>query len=574
MSSRPDSTDGSGSGSGGGSGALARTGGEILVDQLRVHGADTIFGVPGESFLAALDALHDRPIRFVICRMEAGAANAAEAYGKLTGRPGICFVTRAPGATHASVGVHTAMQDSTPMILLVGQIARADRGREAFQEVDYEAMFAPLAKLAVEVDDAARLPEVIARAFRVATSGRPGPVVVSLPEDMLTDRAVVADALPYVAARPAPRPSQVAAALELLRLAERPLLVVGGSDWSSEAGRDAVAFAEQNGMPVVNSFRRQSHLDWRSPAYAGTIGIGMTPQIAERTKAADFILCVGARLGDATTAGYTLLTPPTPQQTLVHVYPDPNELGRVFRPALGIVSSAAEFLAAARALPPVEGGRWAEWTQAARADYLSSLEPQERPFALDLGTVVKLMRERLPEDTILANGAGNYSVWWHRYWPFTVFPSQLAPTSGAMGYGFPAAIAAKLLCPERMVVCLAGDGDFLMTGQELATAAGEGLRILTLVVNNGMYGTIRMHQERTYPGRTIGTRLHNPDFAAFARSFGGHGEIVERDDEFAAALERCLAFAGPSLIELRVDPEAITPQQTITQLRAEARQGS
>ena len=551
-----------------------RSGGEILVDQLRIHGADLIFGVPGESFLAALDAMHDRPIRFVICRMEAGAANAAEAYGKLTGRPGICFVTRGPGATHASAGVHIAMQDSTPMLLLIGQIARADRGREAFQEVDYVSMFGTLAKWVIEVDDAARLPEVMARAFRVATSGRPGPVVVSLPEDMLAEAASVADAEPYVAARPAPRIAQVAAALELLGKAERPLMVVGGSDWSSQTGADAVAFAEANGIPIVNSFRRQSHLDWRSPAYAGTIGIGMTPQIAQRTRDADVILCVGARLGDATTAGYTLLSSPTPKQALIHVFPEAEELGRVFQPVLGIVASSAEFLGAARALPPVDGSRWQAWTEAARSEYVASLVPPDRPFALDLGKVVTAMRERLPADTILANGAGNYSVWWHRYWPFEQFLSQLAPTSGSMGYGFPAAITAKLIHPERTVVCLAGDGDFLMTGQELATAAGEQLDIITIVVNNGMYGTIRMHQERTYPGRTIGTSLHNPDFAAFARSFGGHGEIVERDSEFAAALERCLAFAGPSLIELRVDPEAITPKQTITQLRAEARAGA
>ncbi len=551
-----------------------RTGGEILVDQLRIHGADTIFGVPGESFLAALDALHDRPIHFVICRMEAGAANAAEAYGKLTGQPGICFVTRAPGATHASAGVHIAMQDSTPMLLLIGQIARADRGREAFQEVDYVAMFGTLAKWVVEVDDAARLPEVMARAFRVATSGRPGPVVVSLPEDMLAEAATVADAEPYVAARPAPRLAQVAAALELLGQAERPLMVVGGSDWSSQAGADAIAFAEANGIPIVNSFRRQSHLDWRSPSYVGTIGIGMTPEIAQRTLDADVILCVGARLGDATTAGYTLLSSPTPKQALIHVFPAAEELGRVFQPVLGIVASSGEFLGAARALPALDGSRWQAWTQAARSEYVASLVPPDRPFALDLGKVVTAMRERLPADTILANGAGNYSVWWHRYWPFEHYLSQLAPTSGSMGYGFPAAIAAKLIHPERVVICLAGDGDFLMTGQELATAAGEQLAIITIVVNNGMYGTIRMHQERTYPGRTIGTRLHNPDFAAFARSFGGHGEIVEQDSEFAAALDRCLAFAGPSLIELRVDPEAITPLQTITQLRAEARAGA
>ena len=547
-----------------------RTGGEILVDQLLLHGVDTIYGVPGESYLAALDALHDRPIRFVICRMEAGAANAAEAHGKLTGRPGVCFVTRGPGATHASVGVHTAMQDSTPLLLLIGQIARGDRGREAFQEVDFVAMFTPLAKWAVEIDDAARLPEIMARAFRVATSGRPGPVVVSLPEDMLADRVGVHDAAPYVPVRPAASPEQVAAAIALLEQAERPFLVVGGGGWTAAAARAAAAFAEAFRIPVITSFRRQDYVDNRSPSYAGYIGVGVQPELAKRVKEADLILCVGARLGDVTTSGYTLLEPPMPRQTLIHVYPDPNEIGRVYQPALGIASGSAEFLAAARTLPPLAGARWEEWTRAARAEYEASLVPPQGRFALDLGQVLRLMRERLPADSFITNGAGNYSVWAHHYWPFPVFPGQLAPTSGAMGYGLPAAIAAKLVHPERTVVCLAGDGDFLMTGQELATAVAEGLAFVTIVVNNGMYGTIRVHQERTYPGRVVGTRLVNPDFAALARSFGGHGEIVERTEEFAAALERSLAFAGPSLIELRVDPEAITPRQTITQIRDEA----
>lgn len=548
-----------------------RSGGEVLVDQLRIHGAELVFGVPGESFLAALDAMHDRPVRFVICRMEAGAANAAEAYGKLTGRPGICFVTRGPGATHASVGVHTAMQDSTPLLLLVGQVARGDRGREAFQEVDYEAMFAPLAKWAVEVDDATRLPEIMARAFHVATSGRPGPVVVALPEDMLAERVEVADGEPYAVTRPAARQEQVVAALDLLEQAERPLLVVGGGGWSPQAALDAAALAEAYRIPVVTSFRRQDYVDWRSPSYAGYIGVGVLPRVAQRTEDADLILCVGARLGDASTSGYTLLEPPVPRQRLVHIYPDADELGRVYRPTLGIAAGSAEFLTAARGLGPHGALPWEEWTREARAEFLSSLEPQQRPFALDLGQVVRIMRERLPEDAFITNGAGNYSVWGHRYWPFPVYPAQLAPTSGAMGYGLPAAIAAKLVFPERAVVCLAGDGDFLMSGQELATAAAEGLAFVTIVVNNGMYGTIRAHQERHYPGRVYGTQLVNPDFAAYARAFGGHGEVVERTEAFAAALDRAVAFDGPSLIELRVDPEAITPRQTITEIRDAAR---
>jgi len=432
-------------------------------------------------------------------------------------------------------------------------------------------MFSPLAKWAVEIDDAARLPELIARAFRLATSGRPGPVVVSLPQDMLTDRVAVPDAGPYVPVRPAASPEQAAAAVALLEQAERPFLVVGGGGWTAAAARDAAAFAEAARIPVITSFRRQDYVDNRSPSYAGYIGIGMRPELARRVGDADLVLCVGARLDDATTGGYTLLEPPTPRQALVHVYPDPDELGRVFRPVLGIASGAAEFLAAARALPPLDGARWEEGTRAARAEYEASLVPAPGPFALDLGQVLQLMRARLPADSFITNGAGNYSLWAHRYWPFPVFPAQLAPTSGAMGYGLPAAIAARLVHPERTVVCFVGDGDFLMTSQELATAAAEGLAFVTIVVNNGMYGTIRMHQERTYPGRVFGTRLVNPDFAALARSFGGHGEIVERTDQFAAALDRCLAFAGPSLIELRVDPEAITPSRTITQIRDEAR---
>ena len=547
-----------------------RTGGEVLVDQLRLHGVDTIYGVPGESYLAALDAMVDRPIRFVVCRMEAGAANAADAHGRLTGRPGVCFVTRGPGATHASVGVHTAMQDSTPMLLLVGQIARGDRGREAFQEVDYVAMFSPLAKWAVEIDDAARIPEVIARAFSVATSGRPGPVVVSLPEDMLLDRVAVRDVAPYVPVRPGPTPERLAAALELLAAAERPFLVVGGGGWSAEAARDAAAFAEAWQIPVVTSFRRQDYVDNGSPSCAGYIGIGVRAELAARVKESDLILCVGARLGDATTNGYTLLESPTPRQKLVHVYPDADEIGRVYRPILGIASGSAEFLAAARSCPPPAEARWAAGTRAAHAEFVASLVVPPAAYALDMGQVIRIMRERLPADSFITNGAGNYSVWAHRHWPFPVYPAQLAPTSGSMGYGFPAALAAKLVHPGRTVVCLAGDGDFLMTGQELATAMAEGLAIVTIVANNGMYGTIRMHQEREYPGRIVGTRLVNPDFAAFARSFGAHGETVERNEEFGAALDRCLAFAGPSLIELQLDPEAIMPQQTITQIRAAA----
>jgi acetolactate synthase-1/2/3 large subunit len=548
-----------------------RSGGRILVDQLRLHGVDRIFCVPGESYLAALDALHDTPaIDLVVCRMEAGAANMAEADGKLTGRPGVCFVTRGPGATHASVGVHTAFQDSTPMLLLAGQVARAHRRREAFQEVDLEAMFAPLAKWAVEVDEAARIPELVARAFAVATSGRPGPVVVSLPEDVLTSGAEVDDAAgswPFQA-------DAAASDLELLRgllaRAERPLAIVGGGVWSEPAARGLRAWAEANDVPVCTSFRRQSYLDNRSRVYCGYAGVAVEPRLAQRVRDCDLLLALGCRLGDATTSGYTLLDAPDPGKTLVHVHPDPAELGRVYQPDLGVVASPTAVAEALPELEPVDASRWRRWTRAARADYLASLRHAPAPGRLDPGEVMAHLRRRLPADAILANGAGNFSVWPHRFYQFRRFGTQLGPTSGAMGYGFPAAIAAKLRHPGRVVVCFAGDGDFLMTGQELATAVLHEAAIVVLVMNNAMYGTIRMHQERHYPGRVVGTGLANPDFAAYARAFGAHGEVVDRTEAFPEAFERALAAGGPALLELRVDPEAITPRQTLAQIRAEA----
>lgn len=544
---------------------MTRTGARILVDQLLVHGVDTVFCVPGESYLGVLDALRDAPIRLVAARHEAAAAHMADADGKLTGRPGVCLVTRAPGATQASVGVHTACQDSTPLVLLVGQVPRRHLGREAFQELDYARMFGELAKWVTTVADAAALPEVVSRAFHAATSGRPGPVVIALPEDVQRDEAAVADAAPYRAAQAAPAPAEVERALELLAAAERPLIVVGGGGWSEQAGRDVAAFAEASKIPVAASFRRQDYVDNASPAYAGPLTIGMDPALARRVAEADVLLALGTRLGEIATRQYTLLEPPRPRQRLIHVHADPDELGRVYEAELPIVSGSPQFAAALR---PVDGAHRSAWFERARADYLASLEPRGLPGALRLGDVVAHLRERLPADAVLTNGAGNFTVWCHRFYRFRRLGTQLAPCSGTMGYGLPAAVAAKLRCPERIVVCVAGDGDFLMSGQELATAVQHGAAIVVLVVNNGMLGTIRMHQERQFPGRPVGTDLVNPDFVAFARSFGAHAALVERSEDFPAAFEEALAAGRPALLELPVDPEAISPRATLSEIRA------
>ena len=543
----------------------------MLVDALVGHGVETAFCVPGESYLAVLDALRDAPVRLVVCRHEGGAANMAEAAGKLTGRPGVCLVTRGPGATQASVGVHTAFQDSTPMLLLVGQVARGASGREGFQELDLPRVFGGLAKWATQVEDAARLPETIARAFSVAVSGRPGPVVVGLPEDMLRDEVDVADAPARDPARAGPTPAALERLGALLYDARRPLAIVGEGGWSAQTGADVVAFAEAQAVPVAASFRCQDFVDNGSEAYAGHAGLGLDPALAERIAEADLLLAIGGRLGEVPTAGYTLLDAPTPRQRLVHVHPDPDEVGAVYQPELGIVSSLEPFAAAARALAPSGADARGGLLAAAHAEYERTLAaPRELPGAVQLAAVMATLRERLDPGAILTCGAGNFTVWAHRFYAFRRYPTQLAPRSGSMGYGFPAALAAKVIHPERDVVCLAGDGDFLMTGQELATAVQERLGVVVLVVDNGMYGTIRMHQERHYPGRVFATELVNPDFVAYARSFGAHGELVERTEQFAPALDRALAAGGPALVHLRVDPEAITPRQTLTEIRAAA----
>src|SRR3954451_25059507 len=551
---------------------LTRSGGQVLVDQLVLHGAGLAFGVPGESYLAVLDALHDAPLRLIAPRHEGGAANMAEAYGKLTGRPGICMVTRGPGATHASNGVHTAFQDSTPMLLLIGQVARDTVGREGFQELDYRAMYGPIAKWATQVDDAARLPEIMARAFAAATSGRPGPVVIALPEDMLTDRVDVPDGRRAQVPAASPGEPELARLGELLAGAERPLIVVGEGGWTAQAAADVAAFAEGQRVPLGAAGVCQDYVDNTSPAYAGHAGLAMDPALATRIREADLLIAVGGRLGEITSAGYTLVRPGVPAQRLVHVHPDPDELGAVYRPELGIVSGLARFAAAARALAPAGGGRRAGLLEAAHAEYLANLREARRlPGPVQLTEVMAALRERLGPDAILTNGAGNFAVWAHRYYEFRRYPAQLAPRSGSMGYGVPAAVAAKAVHPDRAVVCVAGDGDFLMTGQELATAVQEDLAILVLVVNNGMYGTIRMHQERRYPGRVGGTAPRHPDFLALARAYGAHGALFERTQEIGDALDEALACGRPAVIELRGDPQAITPRETIYEIREAAR---
>jgi len=549
-----------------------REGGRLLVDQLALHGADCAFTVPGESFLAVLDGFHDLQdrLKLIVCRHEASAANMAEAYGKLTGRPGICLVTRGPGATHAAVGVHTAFQDSTPMILFVGDVGSDFRGREAFQEVDFAAMFGPLAKWAARIDDVDRIPEFVARAFQVATSGRKGPVVLALPEDMLRETSGAPDAKPYVAMEPHPGADDIERLRTLLAGARNPLVMLGGTGWSREACDDIRRFVEANALPCTCAFRFQDLFDNRHPNYVGDVGIGINPVLAGRVKMADVLLVIGARLGEMTTSGYSLVEPPVPRQKLVHVHPSPDEVGRVFQPELGIVAAPVPLARALAAMAPVESPPWAGGVAEARADYEAWTARREIPGRVQMWEVVDWMDRHLPEDTIYTNGAGNFSVWLHRFHRYTGLRTQLAPTSGAMGYGVPAAVAAKIVHPGRTVVCLAGDGDFLMSGVELATAVQYGLAFTTVIVNNGMYGTIRMHQEKHYPGRVSGTALQNPHFAAFARSFGAVGEIVEETSQFAPAMEKCLASGKPAVIEVRIDPQAITPTTTLEKIRSAA----
>ncbi len=552
-----------------------RTGGQILVDALRIHGADTVFCVPGESYLATLDALYDArgSIELVTCRQEGGAANMAEAYGKLTGRPGICFVTRGPGAANASIGLHTARQDSTPMILFIGQVARSMSGREAFQEIDFRRMFGEVTKWTAQIDDPARIPEFVNRAFRTAVNGRPGPVALALPEDMQTERAEVEDGGRYATLEAHPDPHAVDRLREMLRQAARPLMLIGGSGWTVEACEDLRAFAEANDLPVAAAFRRQDHFDNRHPCYVGVVGIGMNPSLVETVRDADLLLVVGAPLGEIVTQGYTLLATPRPRQRLIHVSADLEELGKVYQPELAINAGMAAIAASLRARPSLAAPGRSAWRAEARAAYEAFCTPPPCRFTLDLARIVRMLEDLLPEDAIVASGAGNFSIWLHRFHRYRGFRTQLAPQSGAMGYGVPAGIAAAVRHPERRVVSWSGDGCFLMNGQEISTARARSCsNLLFLVVNNGTYGTIRMHQERHYPNRVIGTDLANPDFAGLARAYGLHGERVIRTEDFADAYDRAAAARLPALIELVVDPEAILPTATLSGLRAAAQQ--
>jgi acetolactate synthase-1/2/3 large subunit len=549
-----------------------RTGGQVLVDQLRIHGVTQLFCVPGESFLAVLDALHDSAIDVSVCRQEGGAAMMAEAQGKLTGRPGICLVTRGPGATNAAAGIHIAHHDSTPMILFVGQVSRGHMLREAFQEVDYSAVFGTLTKWAVQVDDAARLPELVSRAFHVAMSGRPGPVVMALPEDMLTDLVTVADALPAMVPETHPGTEQMAEFQRLLESSKRPVAILGGSRWSADAVAQMAAFTERFGLPVFCSMRRQMLCSAEHPGYAGDLGLGANPRFVERVRDADLVLMLGGRFGDVPSQGYELLGIPTPTQMLVHVNSDVNELGKLYHATLAINASPRAFAAAVAGLQPTAPVSWGDSAKVAHGDYVRWSDPTSIriPGKLQMGEVMAHLRETLPSDAIMCNGAGNFTIWLHRFWPFLHYGTQLAPTSGSMGYGLPAGVGAKRLLPEREVVIFAGDGDFLMHGQEFATAVQYGLNIVVLVLDNAMLGTIRMHQEREYPGRVSATTLKNPDFRAYAFAFGGHGERVETAAEFGPALARARASGKPSIIHCLVDGEAITPAATITGLRAAA----
>ena len=547
-----------------------RTGGQVLVDQLRIHNVDTAFCVPGESYLAVIDALHDaaNEIRLVSCRQEGGAANMAEAYAKVTGKPGILMVTRAPGACNASIGVHTAMQDSTPMVILIGQVARDQEYREAFQEIDYRQFYGALCKWVGQIESADRIPEMVSKAFHHAMSGRPGPVALALPEDMLRDITSVADAECYKAVRPGADPADIAALRALLAAAKRPLMIVGGGGWDAAACADIVAFAQASNLPCAASFRCQDIFDNSHDNYVGELGTSISAALSARVEAADLLLVVGARLGEMSTKGYSIVAVPRPKQTLIHIYPDPDELGRVYQTDLPLCAGVGRFAAAARAAAPVAAPAWADWAAAARQDYLDNLEPSlEMPGPVDMLAVIAHIQSRTP-DAIITSDAGNFSGWAQRFFRYTRYRSQVAPTSGAMGYGVPAAIAARLACPTRPVIGFAGDGGFMMSGQEFATAMHYGSDPVIIVVNNAMYGTIRMHQERDYPERIVATDLTNPDFAKWAESFGAFGAVVERTEDFAPAFDAALKAGRISLIEIRLDPEVISTTTTLSRIRA------
>jgi acetolactate synthase-1/2/3 large subunit len=549
-----------------------RTAAEALVDQLVANGVRHAFCVPGESYLAVLDAMCDRDIALTVCRQEGGAAMMAEAVGKATGRPGICFVTRGPGATNASPGIHIARQDSTPMILFIGQVTRDTKEREAFQEIDVRGAFGSIAKWATEIDDPARLPEIVSRAFYTATSGRPGPVVIGLPQDMLTERITAPTPLPFEPVETWPGAPEMAELARLIAAAERPLLILGGSRWTEAACAAITTFAERFAVPVVTSYRRGPLFDPLHPCYAGDLGIGPNPKLLARIKASDLVVLVGGRLGEIPSQGYALFDIPTPRTRLVHVYPGAEELGRLYRPHLAIHASPVPFAAMAAALSAPAALPWRDETRAAHAEFLQWTDaPTDQPGGVNLGAVMVWLRQNLPADTILCNGAGNYAAWIHRFYRFRRFASHIAPTSASMGYGMPSAVAMKRLYPQRTVISVNGDGDFLMNGQEFATAVMYELPIVVIICDNGIYGTIRMHQEREYPGRVSGTSLRNPDFAAYARAFGGFGVTVETTADFDDAFRAAQQSGKPAIVHLKIDPDAITPTTTLSKIRQQAR---
>ncbi|HYD58594.1 MAG TPA: thiamine pyrophosphate-binding protein [Burkholderiales bacterium] len=552
-----------------------RHGGKILADALVAQGVKMAFGVPGESYLPLLDGLYDarERLQLVITRQEGGASYMAEAYGKLTGEPGVLLVTRGPGATNGSIGVHTGFQDSTPMVMLIGQVGNDMADREAFQEIDYRRMYGQLAKWVGQVDRVERIPEYVSHAFHTAMAGRPGPVVLALPEDMLFSEAAVADLDRHHVVRPAPSASELAGLKTLLEGAKNPFVIVGGGGWTRAATRALQAWAEQHGLPVGNSFRCQDLFDNRSPCYAGDVGIGINPKLAERVRNADVLLVIGARLGEMTTGGYTLIEAPQPRQQLVHVHAGAEELGRVYRPALAINSGYPQLVECLSRMALKANPAWRQQADEAHADYVEWNKPRPMPGNVQYGEIIRWLSDHLPADAIVAGGAGNFASWLHRHFQYKDFRTQLGSTAGSMGYGYPAGVAAKLAAPGRTVVAICGDGDFLMNGQELATAVQYGANFVALVVNNGLYGTIRMHQEREYPGRVHGTTLRNPDFPAYARAFGAHGECVERTQDFPAAFERATQSGKPALIELRIDPDAITPSTTLSAIREKALKG-
>jgi acetolactate synthase-1/2/3 large subunit len=548
-----------------------RTAAEALVDQLIVNGVAHVFCVPGESYLAVLDAFHDRALAVTVCRQEGGAAMMAEAVGKATGRPGICFVTRGPGATNATAGIHIAQQDSTPMIMFVGQVTRDVKDREALQEFDLRAVFGSMTKWTAEIDDPGRIGEIVSRAFYTATSGRPGPVVIGLPEDMLVERTAAPNAPCFEPVETSPGAAEMKKVEELLVAAERPLAVIGGSRWSGEACAEIARFAERFALPVATSYRRLPLFDPLHPCYAGDLGIGPNPKLVARIKDADLLLLIGGRMGEIPSQAYALIDIPGPQMRLVHVHPGAEELGRLYRPHLAIHASPTAFAVATRSLRAPSHITWRGQTAQAHAEYLAWTDvPTAQPGAVNLGAIMVWLRENLPLDTILCNGAGNYAAWIHRFYRFRRFATHIAPTSASMGYGMPSAVAIQRLHPDRMVVCLNGDGDFLMNGQEFATAVMYDLPIVVIVADNGIYGTIRMHQERDYPGRVSATSLKNPDFAAYARAFGGFGATVERTVDFADAFKAARQSGKPSIIHVKIDPEAITPAATLSKIREQA----